>query len=170
MSALQINVSDLLSRPRAQKNLVIDEIYTDLVTSTASVVSDQPVHLDVTLERIPDGIVVRGRVIAHWRGECRLCTEPVEADLDLPIGELFELEPVEGETYPIVGLEIDLDQVVRDTVLPELPLAPACTGPAAEGCAGRAAEITASVVNEPDPRWAVLSQLTPEASASPRSN
>lgn len=173
MSALRINVSELLNRSLAHQHIVVDEVFPDLVTSTAAVPGDEPVHLDVTLERIPDGIVVRGHVVTRWTAPCRLCTEVIVTDLDVPIGELFEADPIEGETYPITGLEVDLEQVVRDTVLPELPIAPSCGGVERTACAARAAAIAETVIDEPDPRWAVLAQLVPERhqqSSSPRSN
>ena len=83
----------------------------------------------MSLERIPDGIVVRGTVQAHWRAECSVCLRDLDRVVELHADELFEREPIEGETYPLDGHEIDLEQLVRDTVLLELPLAPHCAEP-----------------------------------------
>ena len=75
-----------------------------------------------------------------WRGasstpagkaECSTCLRELAADLAVGVDELFETHPLEGETYPIDGHEIDLEQLVRDALVLELPLAPAC----ADDCA-----------------------------------
>ena len=82
--------------------------------------------------------------------------------------ELFEREPLEGQTYPIDGTEIDVTQVVRDTVLPELPLAPRCAD-AVDGFCERCADMRPAPQEASiDPRWAALSELSvvPEAAAS----
>ena len=71
----------------------------------------------------------------------------------LHVDELFEPTPVEGETYPLVGHELDLEQLVRDTVLLELPLAPHCDEPC------EAAPVAPDADEDVDPRWAVLSEL-----------
>jgi uncharacterized protein len=76
--------------------------------------------------------------------------------------------PVEGETYPIEGHEIDLEQLVRDTILLELPLAPTCSttdAAGAEHCqpVGTPVGVTTgdaeSGTDATDPRWAALSEL-----------
>ena len=46
---------------------------------------------------------------------------------------MFEADPTdEGETYPLDGDQIDLEPMVRDAVLLELPLGPLC----GDDCAG----------------------------------
>ena len=73
--------------------------------------------------------MVRADVEATWRGECSYCLGPVHETLRLHADELFETAPIEGETYPIEGHEIDLEQLVRDNVGLELPIAPRCVEP-----------------------------------------
>jgi uncharacterized protein len=109
------------------------------------------------LERVPDGIVVRADVDATWQGECSYCLGPVAETLHLHADELFEASPIEGETYPIEGHEIDLEQLVRDTVLLELPLAPHCAEPCRPETDPAADDDPADTPS--DPRWAALSEL-----------
>ena len=151
MSGLRIDVADLLSHPGARRDVVLTEDLADLGGSAARVVG--PVELRVSLERIPEGIVVRGAVQAHWRAECSICLRDLDRVVELHADELFERDPVEGETYPILGHEIDLEQLVRDTVLLELPLAPHCDEPCEPA-------VPLDDPDEPvDPRWAALSEL-----------
>jgi uncharacterized protein len=116
--------------------------------------------LDLVLERVPDGIVVRGTIATRWRAECSVCLGDASRPVSIGVSELFEPDPLEGDTYPIEAHELDLEQLVRDTVVLELPLAPTCapdgTGPCVHA-PERGPE--SSPAAPPDPRWAALSEL-----------
>ena len=167
MSALRIDVADLLTHPGARRALHLEAAVPGLGTAVARI--NEPVTLDLVLERVPDGIVARGAVEARWEGECSTCLRDVAADLTVGVAELYESHPELGETYPIEGHEIDLEQLVRDALLLELPLAPVC---ARDDCApvavpgvliGSTDVVTADTdtLDElpADPRWAALSEL-----------
>jgi uncharacterized protein len=151
MSGLRIDVADLLAHAGARRDVTISSEVADLAGSAARVTD--PVEVSVSLERISDGIVVRGTVAAHWQGECSYCLRPLDESVSFHVDELFEGEPVEGETYPIEGHTIDLEQLVRDTILLELPLAPHCAEPCAPDAPVHAEQPPR------DPRWAALSEL-----------
>jgi len=103
-------------------------------------------------------LVGRGDVSVQWESQCSNCLRELEETLVVHVDELFEPDPVEGETYPLLGHEIDLEQLVRDAVLLELPLAPRCSEPCGDD-AGTDADVDESSDPVPDPRWAVLSEL-----------
>jgi uncharacterized protein len=158
MSGLRIDVADLLAHPGTRRDVRVSAPVDGLAATAARVTG--PVDVAVTLERISDGIVVRGTVTTTWHGECSYCLTELDESMTLPVDELFERDPVEGETYPIEGHEIDLEQLARDTVLLELPLAPHC----ATRCEPDTVEPDAEPEPEPDlrspdPRWSVLSEL-----------
>jgi uncharacterized protein len=83
--------------------------------------------------------------------------------------EIFQPDASEGETYPIVGDRIDLEPLVREAVLPALPLAPLCSagceGPVPEAWVGdEDPDLDEQGERPPDPRWAALDALkAPEA-------
>ena len=163
MSEFRIDVADLLTHPAAHRPVHVHAALADLGGSAARV--DDPLDVDLVLERVPDGVVARGTVRARWNTECGVCLRPVDAELEVGVAELFELDPVEGETYPLEGHQIDLELLVRDAVLLELPLAPTCVSVGLESCASqpvlRDAEPEPPEPLEPptDPRWAALSEL-----------
>jgi len=161
MSGLRIDVADLLAHPGTRRDVRASAALPGLVGSAAQVT--EPVEVAVMLERIPDGIVVRGTVSTRWQGQCSYCLIDLDEPLSLHVDELFEPDPIEGETYPIEGHEIDLEQLARDAVLLELPLAPHCATPCGSDTddnASTASDTDSSAAPEPaDPRWAVLSEL-----------
>jgi DUF177 domain-containing protein len=152
MTPLRIDVADLLHRSSARRPVRVEAQVTGLTGSAATVPEGQVVRADLELERIPDGIVVQGTLQTAWRAQCSRCLADLEGPLELWVTELFEPEPVEGETYPIEGHEIDLEQLVRDTVLLELPAIPVCDGECAE-------VPVEGPEPPPDPRWAALAEV-----------
>ena len=62
----------------------------------AEVAADAPVAIDVMLERVPEGIVVRGTLAATWSAACSRCLEPVGGEISVHVDELFELTPLEA--------------------------------------------------------------------------
>jgi len=112
-------------------------------------VADGVVEVDVEVTAAGDSFVAAGRVTGEWAAECRRCLEEVRGRIDTALREVFEWEPADGETWPIVDQRIDLGPAVRETAILALPLAPLCsvdcagpvpdrfpTGPAAAGAGG----------------------------------
>ena len=96
----------------------------------------EPLVLDLRLESLTGAIVASGRVKGRWSAVCSRCLNPVETEFDLRLREVFEEDPVEEETYPLLHhAEIDLEQPLRDAVLPELPIVPLCRPDCAGLCA-----------------------------------
>jgi uncharacterized protein len=157
MNLLRVDVADLLARPSARRAVQIAAAVPGLAGSGARVPDDEPVELDLVLERIPDGIVVRGALRTRWEAQCGLCLADLRHPASLLVRELFEPDPLEGDTYPLEGHEVDLEQLVRDTVVLELPLAPTCATAGGTECARE--PVRAPEPQAPDPRWAALSRL-----------
>lgn len=153
---------ELRRRPGTERVIALRTPLPGLAITSAHVPDEAELVVDGVLEAIEGAITITGSVIAPWVGECRRCLDPVEGTLDLVMSEVFEPRPVEGETYPLDGDEVDVEPVVRDAVLLHLPLAPLCR----PDCAGPvpsdfsvvgSADDTASSTR--DPRWAALDEL-----------
>jgi len=132
MTGLRMNVADLLRRAGTTRELHLEVPVTELENPSARVDPDDPLTLDLRLESLSAAIVASGRVRGRWRAVCSRCLTPLEADFDLSLREVFEEDPIEEETYPLRQDEIDLEQPIRDLVVPELPLVPLCD----EACLG----------------------------------
>jgi DUF177 domain-containing protein len=159
MSELRIDVADLLGHPGARREVTVSA-EVDALRGSAAVI-EGPVAVRASLERVPDGIVVRGDLTAHWSAQCSVCLGDIDADLSVHVDELFEPSPVEGETYLLEAHELDLEQLVRDALLLELPPAPHCARPCVpEDASADGAPRAEPDDDEPrDPRWAPLAEL-----------
>src|SRR5690606_5023058 len=118
------------------------------------------IDLDLVARSTIDGVVVTGTISVPWRAACRRCLAEVSGVVVAEVDELFRGEPDDEEAEPIVGDQIDLAPVVRQTVLLEMPEAPLCR----EDCAGICPVCGADRNIDPcdcdtsvrDERWAVL--------------
>jgi uncharacterized protein len=159
---LRIGVMELRRRPGTQRDVLVSTPLPGLAVTGARVPDDADLEVDATLESIEGAVTITGTVRVPWTAECRRCLDEVSGVVEVELREVFEVHPVEGETYPIEGDEVDLEPVVRDAALLNLPLAvlcrPDCAGPVPEALpvtvAGDASEEPAR-----DPRWAALDEL-----------
>jgi uncharacterized protein len=129
------------------------------------------------LDSIDGGIEVTAVVTAPWVGECRRCLEPVDGELRCEVREMYrsrregEAPDEDEETYPLVGEQIDLEPLVCDALLLELPIAPLCR----EDCKGLCVTCGANLNDGPcgcgqtggDPRWGALEVLRQPAGSAP---
>ncbi len=165
---LLAHVARLRKRPGSREPFRADVAFDDLAITSARVPGSEPVGVDLTLESIAEGVVASGNVTFAWEGECRRCLRTLRGTTSAAVREIFEADPVEGETWPLGSDSIDLEPVVREAVLVNLPLAPLCD----ENCLGPApdqfpttvegdGDAAAGTGDHPakDPRWAALDAL-----------
>ncbi len=153
---LLVSVADLRGHTGERRRLELSTCLGELGLSSAWVEPEEEVGLDLMLESMPSGLTVTGRIRAPWVGECRRCLEPVRGVVEAEVREVFSPEPTDEEIRPVVEDHLDLEPVVREAVLLELPLSPLCS----EGCGGPDGRYEmAAREPSPDPRWAGLSEL-----------
>ena len=158
-----INVASLL-RSGTLREETIEAVIDDLFVTGSAVPVGAPVRAELTLDPSGSGhaIHVRGNVTFPFEGDCARCLNPAVGTLVTEIQELFEEDWTEDETWPIVQDRIDIEPLVREAVLLELPLAPVCR----EDCAGLCPQcgedrnvVACSCQPATDPRWAALDEL-----------
>lgn len=122
-----------------------------------------PIALDLKLESVVEGVLVTGMATVTVTGECGRCLEPLEQPLEIDIQELYlypGTDPDDVEASRMEGELIDLEPLVRDEVVLELPFMPLCR----EDCAGLCPTCGTNLNAEPDhshgeridPRWGDL--------------
>ena len=162
-TTLRIPLAAALRHPGNARPVVVSAELDGLVGVAAEIEAGKPVAIDLMLERVPEGIVVRGNIVATWNSACSRCIEPVGGEISVHVDELFETHPLEGETYKLDEDVIDLEPLVRDALVLELPLAPLCKADCAGLCVtcgvNRNQTHCECVTTDLDPRWAALRSL-----------
>jgi uncharacterized protein len=132
------------------------------------------IALDLSLESVMEGIWVSGEGRTTARGECARCLDAIDWPQEFHIEELFAYpatdarghlteDPQGDEDQRYVADDIcDIEGVIRDAIVPDLPLAPLCS----DDCRGLCPECGIRLDSEPDhahetvdPRWAALDAL-----------
>ncbi|MGA8047916.1 MAG: YceD family protein [Dermatophilaceae bacterium] len=150
----------------------------DLGTDVLSVPEGQLLPLMTRLESVVEGVLVTGVVRATAVGACVRCLDPVSIDIESRFQELFAYadraahhrevgaEDDETQQHVVVDGHIDLEPLLRDTVVPALPFQPVCR----EDCLGLCAQCGVRMEDDPghehvdiDPRWSALAALAEQA-------
>jgi uncharacterized protein len=131
--------------------------------------ADAEVEAVATLDSVRGGIEVLAEIRAGWSGECRRCLRPVGGELLCEVREMFrprEAGEEDEETYPLVGDQLDLQPLVRDALLLELPLAPLCRPDCPGLCPICGTDLSEGPcgcqASDRDERWAALDALAAE--------
>jgi uncharacterized protein len=161
---LLVSVRDLIGKPgeMREKHLTI-AAPTHYGEAVAVVPEGRDLDIDLRLESVHEGIFVSGEVHTTANAECVRCLEPLSVPVDADFQELFAFSGGDGYDYLVVDETIDLDQVVRDQVVLQLPFQPVCS----DDCAGLDPETGEKrpegweppEINDIDPRWAELEKL-----------
>lgn len=161
-SPLVEHVGELRRHHGVPKPFLADVTLDGLGLSSAWVPANDEVNVDLTLEAIHEAVVATGTISFSWEGACRRCLERVGGHREVAVREVFEITPVEGETWPLGVDTLDIEPMARETVLLALPLAPLCRADCPGPAPARFPTITAEEPSRPppDPRWAALDALT----------
>jgi len=141
----------------------------EMAVALAAVPEGASLALDLRLESVVEGVLVSGTVTAPVAGECARCLTPVSDTVSVPMTELFaypdsatEQTSEEDEVSHLVGDLLDLEPVVRDALILDLPLSPLCRDDCRGLCAGcgeRLDDLPADHTHTTtDPRWAALAE------------
>ncbi|MDP9403345.1 MAG: DUF177 domain-containing protein [Actinomycetota bacterium] len=162
-SPFVVGIGALRKAPGTRRAERREGVIPGLRVSGSEVPEGGEVVVDVVLELVPAGAIVRGTVEAPWAGECRRCLGEARGRARTEVWEVFEEQHDPEQTYPLHGDQLDLEPMARDAVLLELPLAPLCK----VGCRGLCPTCGADrnvgdcdcEQSVGDPRWAALDAL-----------
>lgn len=160
---LVVHAVELLRRPGTRRDVDADLQPGELGLDDPRLVAGHPVGVRLHLESLADGIVVGGHLTASWSGTCRRCLQPVSGVTHSEIGELYQQTVTDPDAFPLSGDLLDLEPMVRETVLLDVPADPLCTPDCAGLCpvCGADRNTAPCSCDEPtgDDRWAVLDEL-----------
>ncbi len=141
----------------------------ELRVADSVVTANDTVEADAMLDSVDGGVEVTATVSAPWAGQCRRCLKPVSGRLEANVREMYrprrpgEAPEDDEETYPLSGELLDLQPLVRDAILLELPIAPLCRDDCAGLCPTCGADLNDGPCSCPPPmgdqRWAALDAL-----------
>ncbi|WP_106296234.1 YceD family protein [Knoellia remsis] len=178
-SPLVLDTKEVGRRPGSMAELTREvEAPAGFGTEVLQVAEGEPLFVDVRLESVVEGVLVTGSVRGTATGACVRCLDPISHDVDARFQELFAYadrgahreevgDEDAAEEYRIEDGLIDLEPVLRDAVVPQLPFQPVCR----PDCPGLCSVCGAHLADDPghaheqiDPRWAALKDLASDPS------
>jgi uncharacterized protein len=168
---LVLDTHELGRRPGSQRQVSLTvPAPADLGIDVLGVPEGSPVELDLRLEAVMEGVLVTGTAYAALEGECARCLEQITDEVAATFQELFMYDDprqaLDDEDDEVRRLEddlLDLEPLLRDAVVLELPFQPLCS----DDCPGLCVDCGARLADDPDhaheaavdPRWANLAAL-----------
>lgn len=139
----------------------------DLGIGVIGVPLGSPIEFSLRLESVVEGVLVTGTAVVQLQGSCARCLDEISTTEEIDLQELYcypDKELDDPEASRIEGELIDLEPVLRDAVVLDLPFTPLCR----PDCAGLCPECGANLNQDPDhghaepvdPRWAELAEWT----------
>jgi uncharacterized protein len=133
----------------------------------ANVPMGQNIDLSLRLEGVHEGIYVSGGLKTVAVAECSRCLEPMTVPVQVDIQELFAYSLEVEDDLVIQGEQIDLEPIIIDSVVLNLPFTPICS----PGCLGLCSECGVRLNENPDhaheapidSRWNELKKLAQES-------
>lgn len=168
MSIYKIPVHDLMHKPGTMRELTTElTLEADLGAGLAQVSKGGSIDLELRLESVHEGIYVSGLLKTEAEAECSRCLDPVKVPIRVDIQELFAYSLQVEDDLVIQDEQIDLEQVIVDSVVLNLPFTPICKA----DCLGLCAECGAKLNEDPDhaheakidSRWTELQKFAKES-------
>ena len=160
--SVEVDVRDLLGHPGTSREVHVERPVGGMATPLAVVPEDVPVGADLLFESVVEGLLVSGSVQGLMVLSCARCLRPFESPFDLSVQELFApgARP-EDDEYPVEEGAVDLEPMIRDSVVLAMPFSPLCRPDCLGLCARCGGDRNTGECTCPpevaDPRWEALS-------------
>ena len=160
-SPYAVNVYDLIRHPGSMREQRVSIPVTEkLGEGLLSVPEGETIDLDLRLESMHEGILVTADAQTTAVGVCGRCLIDIEEPVQVDFQELFAYPSDEAFDHEVHDDHVDLEPLIRDTVVLALPFQPVCRPdcPGLDPVTGlRLADHPELVTPEQrDPRWDAL--------------
>ncbi len=167
-SGLVIDTHELGRRAGEVKQVKrVTEAPEELGIAMIGVPPGSPVALDLMVEAVVEGVLVTGTAEVQLAGQCARCLEELSTSTEVDLQELYlypDKEPDDEEASRLEDELLDLEPLLRDAVVLDLPFTPLCR----PECAGLCPTCGANLNHDPehshaeatDSRWAGLEAWT----------
>ena len=151
---LVLDTSELGRRPGLQRQRSFEAAApAELGIEVIGVPEGSPMQLDLRLEAVMEGVLVTGTAVVRLEGECARCVTEIEDEVEVDYCELYVYErearragDEDDDTLAMDGDLLDLEPLLRDAIVLQLPFQPLCE----PDCPGLCAECGVRLADEPE--------------------
>jgi uncharacterized protein len=124
--AFLVPVAELRRHPGSSRDVEISAVIPELAITDSWVPEGVPVSFDGTVGSVIGAVTVKGLVRAPFEGTCRRCLGTARGELVAVVDELCMDDPDPDAGYATSADYLDLEPIVHDACILELPLVPLC--------------------------------------------
>lgn len=162
--SLLVFVHDLMNRPGQMREVEFDHVLDEAIgTDVVAVPAGATTEISLRLESVHEGVLVTGEVFATAETQCSRCLDSMSLEVEVDFQELFAYSSQSDEDLEVINEHVDLEQVLIDSVVLNLPFQPVCSKDClglCSGCGIRLDENTEHSHEKPvDPRFSALQGL-----------
>jgi uncharacterized protein len=142
-----VPVNELMRRPGTMRELELDFVATEAIgTEIVSVPKGASLRIPLRLEAVYEGVLATGEIFAEADTECSRCLKELKIPVEVDFQELFAYSLTSDDELLVVNEQIDLEQLVIDSVVLNLPFQPVCS----PDCLGLCAECGIGLNENPE--------------------
>ena len=159
-----VSVKDLMKHPGNMKEIELTTVLeAEIGTPVVKLPKGQTLEIDLRLESVHEGILASGSLHSDAQAICSRCLEEISLEIEVEFQELFAYSSSSDDELVVDGETIDLEQIVIDSVVLNLPFQPLCS----QDCLGLCAECGVRLSENPghehekpiDSRFSALKSL-----------
>jgi uncharacterized protein len=157
-------VRDLIHRPGEMREHELEVVVPESFGNAVIAVPEgSQLKIDARFEALHDGVLVAAKISGAAKAECVRCLIDMTMPIEVEFQEVFAYSEDEAFDYTVIDEHVDLEPVVRDSVVLSLPFQPVCQ----KYCLGLCPDCGVRLLDNPgheheapiDSRWAALAGL-----------
>ena len=142
-----VPIKELMKHPGNMREMVlVASLGEEIGTPVAKLKSGQELEIDLRLESVHEGILATAEVSTIVQLVCSRCLDEINLDFEVDFQELFAYSSSSDDELLVKNEQIDLEQVVIDSVISNLPFQPLCS----PDCLGLCSECGKKLVEDPN--------------------
>jgi uncharacterized protein len=118
----------------------------EIGTPVAKLSREQELQIELRLESVHEGILATAEVSTVIELVCSRCLDEINLDFEVDFQELFAYSSSSDDELLVKNDQIDLEQVVIDSVISNLPFQPLCS----PDCLGLCSECGKKLIEDPN--------------------
>lgn len=140
-------VKELLKHPGNMRELVlVASVGEEIGTPVAKLAGNQELQIELRLESVHEGILATAEVSTVIELVCSRCLDEINLEFEVDFQELFAYSSTSDDELLVKNEQIDLEQVVIDSVISNLPFQPLCS----PDCLGLCSECGKKLIEDPN--------------------
>ncbi len=129
---MKLNIRELEGNLTGKMDFLLSEVLKPLLFKGDTLEFEGPVKVKGEVKKVDDSYLVSGKVKAVFIMQCSRCLSDFPHEIRTSFNQRFKREPDQEDAMGLKGDIIDLESIVLESLILEIPIKPLCS----EACRG----------------------------------